>query len=157
MILKFTRWVEKILTRTSSRTHLKSLALPRSWSPWSWPRVLQVLENVLSSAQGQHCFLSGWKKNNQTYKFLEFWHRRSQDFWLGSVNLQITCIMTSSKNFKRRGCLWDKNILESKIRSLGPGLVRRQDVVQDGELERKVNVFKICVKFYCGSAVKKLM
>ena len=28
-----------------------------SLSPWPWPRSLQVLKNVLSSARGQHYFL----------------------------------------------------------------------------------------------------
>ena len=65
--------------------------------------------------------------------------------------------MTSSVIFKRRGISWDKNILESKIRSLGPQLVRKQDGDKDGGLGPKINVFKICVKYYCGGAVKKLM
>ena len=32
---------------------------PQSLSPWPWPRALQVLQNVLSSAQGQHYFVYG--------------------------------------------------------------------------------------------------
>ena len=65
--------------------------------------------------------------------------------------------MTSLEIFKRRDFLWDKNILEWKIRNVGLDLVRKQDVAKGGELEPKTNVFKICVKFYCGGAVKKLM
>ena len=50
-----------------------------------------------------------------------------------------------------------QSILEWKIRSLGLGLVHKQDIAKGRGLELKVNVFKICVKFYCGGAVKKLM
>ena len=52
-----------------------------------------------------------------------------------------------------------EDILEWKIRSLGPGLVRKQHVAKRVGLEPKVNVFNVpvCVKFYCGSAVKKLI
>ena len=63
--------------------------------------------------------------------------------------------MTSSEIFKWRDFLWDKNVLERKIKSLGPGLVRKHKIAKRGGLEPKVNVFKICVKFYCGRAVKK--
>ena len=38
--------------------------------------------------------------------------------------------------------LWDENILEWKIRSLRPGLARKQDVAKGGGLEPKVNVYK---------------
>ena len=67
--------------------------------------------------------------------------------------------MTPSKIFKRRDFLWDKNILEWKIRSLEPGLERKQDfaIAKEEGLEPKVYVFKICVKFCCGGAVKKLL
>ena len=73
----------------------------------------------------------------------------------GEPDPHITCDKTSSKIFKRSDFLWDKNISESKIRSLGPGLVRKQDVAKGGRLDPKVNVFKICVKFCSGGAVKK--
>ena len=43
--------------------------------------------------------------------------------------------------------LWDKNILEWKIRSLVPGLARKQDVAKGGGLEPKVNVFKYVLNF----------
>ena len=36
-------------------------------------------------------------------------------------------------------------------------LVRKQNVAKGGGLEPKVNVFKVCVKFYCGGMVKKLI
>ena len=49
----------------------------------------------------------------------------------------------------------NKNILEWKIRSLGSGLMGKQDVAKRGRLEPKVNVFKISFKFYRGGAVKK--
>ena len=75
----------------------------------------------------------------------------------GGPNPQITRNTTSSEIFRRRDFLWNKNILEWKIRSLGPGLVRKQDVAKGGGLEPKVNVFKIGVKFYCGGSVKKLL
>ena len=65
--------------------------------------------------------------------------------WRGA-NSQITCNMTSSKIFKWRGLLWDKYILEWKIRSLGPGLARKQDVAKGG-LEPKVDVFKYVLNF----------
>ena len=55
--------------------------------------------------------------------------------------------MTSSKFFKRRDVLWDKNILEWKIRSLGPGLARKQDVAKGGGLKPKVNVFEYVLNF----------
>ena len=47
------------------------------------------------------------------------------------------------RNFLKKEFLWDRNILEWKIRSLGPGLVRKQDVCKRVGLELKVNVFKI--------------
>ena len=59
--------------------------------------------------------------------------------------------MTSSEIFTRRDILWDKDILEWKIRSLGFGLVRKQDVAKGGGLEPKVYLFKVSVKFYCGA------
>ena len=65
--------------------------------------------------------------------------------------------MTLSEIFKKRDILWDKSILEWKIRSLGPALVLKQDVAKGGGLKPKVNVFKICVKIYRGGAVEKLM
>ena len=37
-----------------------------------------------------------------------------------------------------------QNILEWKIRSLGPGLIGKLDVASGEELELKVNVFKTC-------------
>ena len=36
-------------------------------------------------------------------------------------------------------------------------LVRKHDVAKGGGLEPKANVLKICFKFHCGGAVKKLM
>ena len=60
--------------------------------------------------------------------------------------------MTSSEIFTRRDFLWDKDILEWKIRSLGFRLVRKQDVAKGGGLEPKVYLFKVSVKFYCGGA-----
>ena len=42
-----------------------------------------------------------------------------------------------------------------KIRSLGPKLVRKQDVAKEGGLEPKVYVFEICVKLW--RRVKKLL
>ena len=44
--------------------------------------------------------------------------------------------------------MWDKNILEWKIRSLGPGLVRKQDVAKGEGLEPKVNIFKYVLNFF---------
>ena len=35
--------------------------------------------------------------------------------------------------------------------------MRKQDVAEGRGLEPNVYVLKICVKFYCGGAVKKLM
>ena len=44
----------------SSKTSFEVLGLDlKAQVPWPWPRTLQVLENVLSSARGQHCFLIG--------------------------------------------------------------------------------------------------
>ena len=44
---------------------------PQSSSPWPRPRLLQVLDNVLFSARGQHCSLiSGWKKIIKHKNFL---------------------------------------------------------------------------------------
>ena len=51
--------------------------------------------------------------------------------WEGP-NPQITCNMTSSEILKRKLFIWDKNILEKKIRNLGPGLGRKQDVAKGG-------------------------
>ena len=66
---------------------------------------------------------------------------------MGDPNLQITCNMTSSEIFKRRDFLWNKNILEWKIRSLGTGLARKQDVAKGVGVKPKVNVFKSVLKF----------
>ena len=42
-----------------------------------------------------------------------------------------------------------------EIRSLGPRLVRKQDVDKEGRLELTVNIFETCVKLW--RRVKKLM
>ena len=42
-----------------------------------------------------------------------------------------------------RDFLWDKNILEWKIRILAAGLVRKQDVCKEGGLKPKADVFKV--------------
>ena len=52
--------------------------------------------------------------------------------------------MTSPEIFKKRDFLWDKNIIEWKIRSLGPGLLCKQTLAIGGGLKPKVNVFKMC-------------
>ena len=47
-------------------------------------------------------------------------HRRSQDFWLGGgPKPKITC-NDVIRNFRKRNFLWDKDIVEWKIRSRGP-------------------------------------
>ena len=119
------------------------------WTPWpSLASKLQSLASTLSLQKCRKClalFFMGQKKNNQTQKFLEFWHRRSQDFWLGIPDPQITCYMTSSKFFKKGDFLWDK--ICWKIRSLGPGLVRKQDVAKDGGPEANLIISKYVLIF----------
>ena len=62
------------------------------------------------------------------------------------------------RNFYQDRLLIGQKYLRMEIRSLiGPGLVRKQDVVKGRGLEPKVNVFKVCVEFYSGDAVKELM
>ena len=55
--------------------------------------------------------------------------------------------MTSLEILKQRGFLWDQIILEWKIRSLGPGLTREQNVVKGGGVKPKVNVIKYVLNF----------
>ena len=43
--------------------------------------------------------------------------------------------------------MWDKNILKWKIRSLGSGLARKQDVGKGVVVEPKVKVFKSVLNF----------
>ena len=50
----------------------------------------------------------------------------------GGPDPQITCNMMSSETFKGEDFIWDKNILQWKIRSLEPGLVRKLDVAKEG-------------------------
>ena len=77
---------------------------------------------------------------------------------MGGPNRKITCNMTSSETFKRGDFLWDKNILEWKLRNLiGAWVNALTGCCYRGELEPRTNVFKICVKFYCGGAMKKLL
>ena len=51
----------------------------------------------------------------------------------------------------------EQKYLRIEDQNLGLGLVRKQNVAKGRGIEPKVNVFKICVKFYCGGAVKKLL
>ena len=60
------------------------------------------------------------------------------------------------KFFQKEEFFWDKNTLEWKIRSVGLGLMRQQDVAKRGGLEPKVIMFSKYV-LNCGDAVKKLM
>ena len=56
--------------------------------------------------------------------------------------------MTSSKIFKRRDFLWDKNTLEWKIRSLGSELERKHNVAKRKDLNQKLKLLEICVKLW---------
>ena len=51
----------------------------------------------------------------------------------------------------------EQKYLRMKDQKLRPGLVGKQDVAKEEGLEPQVNVFKICVKFYYGGAIKKLL
>ena len=53
------------------------------WSPWLWPRSLQVLENALSSARGQHYFLTCLKWPRSWPNFFRLKERQSlrKKFW----------------------------------------------------------------------------
>ena len=51
------------------------------WSPWPWPWSLQVLENALFSALGQHYFLTSWKLAKVMTKFVSSWRTQVSFFF----------------------------------------------------------------------------
>ena len=51
------------------------------------------------------------------------------------------------RNFQKEGLFIGQNILEWKIRNLGPGLVRKQDVAKGEDLNQKLMFSKRVLNF----------
>ena len=60
-------------------------------------------------------------------------------------NQQITCNVTSSEIFKYKGLFVEQKYLKMKDEKLG---LRRKQYAKGEGLERKLNVFKICVNLW---------
>ena len=69
-------------------------------------------------------------------------------FDCGASIRKLHAIQRDQKLSKGEIFLCDKNTLEWKIRSLGVRLVRKHDVAEEGRLEPKVNVLKICFELW---------
>ena len=148
--------------------------LLQKWSSWEHPRGhilkslasklkslafasnLHVHKNALSKAQGQHCFLIVERKTIKHNKFLYSGIARIFD-WGIRKSQQYAVI----RCFQKERLFMRQKYLERKIRSLGLGLVRKQNVAKEGGLELKVNVLKYMLNFivearwknYCNSNV----
>ena len=95
------------------------------WSPWprrssSWSRSLQVLENALSSAQGQHYFLTCWKWAKVMNNFVSSWRTPASL----RKNFQAKFILGERLNFwseKRRSFFFSGERLNipENLQSLG--------------------------------------
>ena len=79
------------------------------WSSWPWPRSLQVLENALSSARGQHYLLTCWKWAKIMTNFV--YSRRTpeslqKNFWRQFFSLRMLEISGKFTKFRSEDLLF---------------------------------------------------
>ena len=150
MKVNYATEVESSRTSLTSRTHFEVLGLGLDLKAHILGLSLEVYKSSKKSCPRLEAalFFEGLKKKWPNIKI-----DVARIFELGTPNPKITCNMMSSKIFKRRDFLWDKNTLEWKIRSLGRCvnrmLLKRKDWNQKFMFSKYV--------LNCGGAVKKLM